>query len=173
MYTMCSQAPFTHGSYLGDTASLSIPRAGPRGVWGEGSTTQRAKEPSSRADRCPPGLGVIPHSERDLQRTPGPGLLVPPLGPWLLPQLGVGAASRPSALRLPQLAWALRGCTWGGFHRRPPFCTFLFPAGSAGAGTRQQGCSVFALRGCYLRSTPALISHSQRRPRVTTGAWSP
>lgn len=59
MYTMCSQTPFTHGSYLGDTASLSIHEAGPRGcVGGKGSTTQRARNPP-QGRQVPPGLGVI------------------------------------------------------------------------------------------------------------------
>lgn len=183
MYTMCSQTPFTHGSYLGDTASLSIHEAGPsRPGGGKGSTTQRARNPP-RGRQVPPGLGVIrrhPHSRRDLQTTPGPGLPVPRLGPRPLPQLGVGGGALPGR-RLPGPQPSLpsparlgsAGCTWGGF---PPQASFLhFPVPRI-SGRGNQAARVFCVcsRGLLSKiNTRSSHLHGGGRPRVTTGAWSP
>lgn len=129
-------------------------RPGPRGRAGGREAPPSGQGTLRGADRCrlASASSALPTGPPD---NSGAGL-----GPRPLPQLGVGGGALPGRrlpgpqLFLPQLAWALQGVPGVVSHRRPPFCTFPFP-GSAGAGTRQQGCSVFALGGCYLRSTPA------------------
>lgn len=181
MYTMCSQTPFTHGSYLGDTASLSIHEAGPsRPGRGKGSTTQRARNPR-RGRQVPPGLGVIrtpDGTSRELRA--GPGLLVPPLGPWPLPQLGVGGGALPGCrlpCPLPSLPSPARlgsvGCTWGGFPARASFLHFPVPRIS-GRGNRAARVFCVCSRGLLSKiNTRSSHLHAGGRPRVTTGAWSP
>ena len=122
-YTVCSQTLFTHGSYLGDTASLSVHEAGPsRPCGGKDTTTQRARTTPSagqpRITRTPMdimrwGRSVLPRRQSS-SRELGSGLRVPP--PQSTPpsaagsgQLGMsGCRLRIPRPSLPQLAWALR-----------------------------------------------------------------
>lgn len=100
--------------------------------------------------------------------------MCPLLSPRLLPQLAVGsgvclgAASLSLGPLFPNSP-GLCGMSLGWFPPlRPPVCTFLFP-GSEGEGTREQACSVFALGGCYLRSTPAAPSPPYREASCRSG----
>lgn len=173
MYTMCSQTPFTHGSYLGDTASLSIHEAGPsRPGGGKGSTTQRARNPP-RGRQVPPGLGVIRTPDGTSRQLRGRSRSAAPstAGGG---RRGTSRAPppRPSALPSPARLGSA-GCTWGGF---PPQASFLhFPVPRI-SGRGNQAARVFCVcsRGLLSKiNTRSSHLHGEGRPRVTTGAWSP
>ena len=187
MYPVCSQTPFTHGSYLGDAASLSVHEA----VRWEGHHHPAGEDRSEvLTDRCRPASRYL-HSNGHHEL----GKVSPSPETVLLQRTRVRSACAPSSVRAPFHSWrwaagyvrappphpsallsfpnspGLCGMNLGWLPpppRRPPVCTFLFP-GSKGKGTKEQACSVFARGGCYLRSTPTAPSPPYRETMSQQG----
>ena len=108
MYPVCSQTPFTHGSYLGDAASLSVHEA----VRWEGHHHPAGEDRSEvLTDRCRPA-SRYPHSNGHHEL----GKVSPSPETVLLQRTRVRSACAPSSVRAPFHSWR-----WAaGYVRAPP-----------------------------------------------------